>query len=181
MDDETSAYLTALRQRLAEDTRAPEAPLRQETIVVMGTPALVEPFIGVLRDPTFEGAPAEIGMTHGMMDISENGATLQLLGTVSREKIGFLWDILGPAVLGFVILLDNADDDGRFTALKQQEALNQRGPDKPRVYATQSDIPAEDRDSMRLPEDVEPIRYTPDDPATVRAVVLALVDAIEQR
>ncbi len=133
-----------------------------------------------VSDGSGEGSgETTVAMDFGRITVSDD-VVLYLFGTPGQERFSFMWETLSEGMLGFVLLVDAADDD-TFTDAKAMIAFFREMSDVPFVVAANK-VGAEDtetirqlRASLELDEVVPLLPVDARDKDSVKAVLLGLL------
>jgi hypothetical protein len=123
-----------------------------------------------------------VAMDFGRITIDRD-LVLALFGTPGQERFDFMWEILADGMLGYVVLVDPSRESGVAEVADILSAF--RGMSAaPYVVAVNRTPPdAEDvmellRTRLAVPSDVQVVGCDATDKASVKAVLLALLDSV---
>ncbi len=86
-----------------------------------------------------KGAPTTVALDFGLLRV--DGLELHLYGTPGQERFGFMWEVLLPGALGFLLLVPG-DDPGSFPkARRLLDWITSQFPVPYLVGVTKQDLP----------------------------------------
>jgi signal recognition particle receptor subunit beta len=143
-----------------------------------GKTTLISTISETVVAPSDEGA-----LDFGRVTI-DDGLVLYLFGTYGQARYQLQWEILSTGMLGFVVLVDGSRPESATEAARMLELFRGRAPHVIAVNQLPADgaeaVLAEVCDRLGLPPDTPLLRCDARDRESVKAVLLALVEAVAE-
>jgi signal recognition particle receptor subunit beta len=159
------------------------AAVRAVKVVMTGPPGAGKTTLISSISETVVPPPDERALDFGRVTI-DDGLVLYLFGTGVAERSGPQWEILSSGMLGFVLLVDGSRPESATEAAGMLELLRGRAPHVVAVNQLPPEradaVLAEVCDRLGLPPGAPLVPCDARDRESVKAVLLALVEAVAE-